>query len=727
MRLEETTTVRARPADVWAVVGDPVNYDDLFGDGLRWRRRGRGAVKVGSRYHSHMRIGSAEVGGLVEVVELDPGRELAWTSINGIEQRGRWRLRDGPRGTTKVTLRFSYQSPGGLWGVIAERVSGPKVRAVLREALRALRERCEPEPQPGAGRGPVDTTGRQIQGLAVLAAAGLLRPQRPDRLIAAGLALHRWGLTMPGGFAAAEARFPGNLAVIDPGGALTFREVEQRSNAVAAGLASLGVREGDSVGLMCRNHAGFVVGMLALGKLGADVLMLNTGFAGPQLREVLRREHAAAVIVDEEFRGLLGDAVLAGRTLVAAGSTGAAGSPSLEEMARTGDRTEPGPPERHSRITILTSGTTGSPKGASRAQPSSIEPAVALLSRIPLRQRETTLVSAPLFHAWGFAHLSLGLLLSSTLVLQPQFDAEAVLAAIDKHRVTALVAVPVMLRRILDLPEEVRSRYDTASLRVVAVSGSALSGALATRFMDAFGDVVYNLYGSTEVAWATIASPADLRAAPGTAGRPPMGTVLRIVDHEGEPVAAGATGRIFVGNDMLFEGYTGGGSKATLDGLMATGDVGRLDSEGRLFVEGRDDEMIVSGGENVFPAEVEELLGAHPAILEAAVVGVPDEEWGQRLAAHVVTRPGASLSEDQVKAHVRGRLARYKVPREVHFLDELPRNATGKVIKRALVEPAGGRADSTDAAPRTAPRPRRAAPRGTARRTAGTRRRAPSG
>ena len=226
--------------------------------------------------------------------------------------------------------------------------------------------------------------------------------------------------------------------------------------------------------------------------------------------------------------------------------------------------------------------------------------------------------------------------------------------------------------------------YDLRALRVIALSGSALPGDLAIEAMDTFGDILYNLYGSTEVAWATIATPQDLRAAPGTAGRPPLGTVVRLLDEHGHEVPAGETGRIFVGNEMVFEGYTGGGGKEVIDGLMSTGDVGRLDQDGRLFVEGRDDEMIISGGENVFPREVEDLLARHQEIDDVAVVGVPDEEFGQRLSAFVVLRPGSALSEQEVQGHVRSNLARFKVPREVFFLDELPRNATGKVLKREL-------------------------------------------
>ena len=241
-----------------------------------------------------------------------------------------------------------------------------------------------------------------------------------------------------------------------------------------------------------------------------------------------------------------------------------------------------------------------------------------------------------------------------------------------------------MMQRIMELPEDKRARYDLSSLKAVAASGSALPGDLALDWMDAVGDTLYNLYGSTEVAWASIATPADMRAAPGTAGKPPRGTIVKLYDEAGAEVKQGETGRIFVGNEMLFEGYTGGGSKDVIDGLMATGDVGRLDEEGRLFVEGRDDEMIVSGGENVFPKEIEDTLARHEAVADVAAIGVEDKDFGQRLRAFVVLEKGREVSAEDLKGHVKQNLARYKVPREIVFLDELPRNATGKVLKREL-------------------------------------------
>ncbi len=535
---------------------------------------------------------------------------------------------------------------------------------------------------------PVHAVGDRVHAARVFAAAGLVKPTRPDRLLRTGLALYRWGPTPAAGYEASAARYPDEPAIIDELGVLSFEEVRVRTNALAHALADRGVLEGDGVAVMCRNHRGFIEATVALSKLGANALFLNTAFAAPQLADVVAREKPVAIIYDQEFAELLSDAGSRRKRFVAwhNDEEEAPDDPTLDDLIADGDPAPVVPPAEKGRVVILTSGTTGTPKGASRSQPETLDPAVALLSRIPLRARETTMIAAPLFHSWGFAHFTLGLLLSSTYVLRRRFDPEATLALVERHRATTLPVVPVMLQRILELPPEVRSKYDLGSLRAVPASGSALPGDLAKRFMDEFGDVLYNLYGSTEVAWATIATPAELRAAPGTAGSAPRGTVLKILDDEGRPLPPSKTGRIFVSNEMLFEGYTGGGGKEVVEGMMATGDVGHLDRAGRLFVEGRDDEMIVSGGENVFPAEVEDLLARHQGVAEVAVIGVDDEEFGQRLKAFVVKKSGAGVEEGELKGYVKSNLAGYKVPREVEFIDELPRNPTGKVLKRELAE-----------------------------------------
>jgi fatty-acyl-CoA synthase len=539
----------------------------------------------------------------------------------------------------------------------------------------------------------VKVTDRVLQKLftaRTLLRAGVASPTRPDRIARVALALHRFGPTPAAGYSISAIRFPDATALVDDLGTLTFAQVQRRTNALAHALRDAGVGAGSSVAVMCRNHRGFVDTTVALSKLGAHAVYLNTAFAAPQIAEVARREQPTAIVYDAEFENLVREAGEGRKRFVAWHDPGEpADDPRLEDLIARGDPSDVDPPFEKGRVVILTSGTTGSPKGAQRRQPESLGPAAALFDMIPLRAREHTMLAAPMFHSWGFAHFTLGMALSSTLVLRRRFDPEDTLSACAQLECTALVVVPVMLQRILELPAETIGRYDLGALRVIAASGSVLPGELALRVMDRFGDVLYNLYGSTEVAWATIAAPKDLREAPGTAGRPPRGTVVKLLDGDGREVPPGATGRIFVGNEMAMESYTGGDNKQVVEGLMSSGDLGHFDAQGRLFVAGRDDEMIVSGGENVFPREVEDLLAAHDGVCDVAVVGVEDEEFGQRLRAFVVLDAGRRATEEQLKDHVRRNLARYKVPREIVFLDELPRNATGKVLKRELARREG--------------------------------------
>src|SRR5215213_4251244 len=539
---------------------------------------------------------------------------------------------------------------------------------------------CMKTPSPGQIAG-------KLQTVATLAGVGIIRPQRPDRLFNAVAALIRWGATPAAGYKAAASRFPDNLALIDESGTLTFKEVHERSNALAHALAAEGVGPGSRVGIMCRNHRGWVEAYVATNKLGANALFFNTAFSGPQMADVARREDPVAIIFDEEFADVLGEASEGRKRFIAWHEPDTDREDrTLDELIAGGDTSDLAPPPEQGKALILTSGTTGTPKGASRKQPQSLDPVAALLERIPLRARSRTMIAAPMFHSWGFAHFTLAMGLCSTIVLKRKFDPEATLSLTASHRCTALVVVPVMLQRILELDDEVLRRYDLSRVKAVPVSGSALPPAVSERWMDLFGENLYNLYGSTEVAWATIATPADLRAAPGTAGRPPRGTVVKLFDAGGNLVPQGATGRIFVGNELAFEGYTGGGNKDAIGGLLSSGDVGHFDADGRLFVDGRDDDMIVSGGENVFPGEVEDLLAGHHAIAEAAVFGVEDDQFGQRLRAVVVLRKGRDVTVDEVKHFVKENLAGYKAPRDVLFVDELPRTSTGKVLKRELRE-----------------------------------------
>ncbi len=498
------------------------------------------------------------------------------------------------------------------------------------------------------------------------------------------MGFQRYGL-LGGAVVAGGLRHGDRAVIIDERGELSYKELDQRTNALANAWREKGLKAGEGVAILARNHRGFLEAVFAAAKCGARIVLLNTSFAGPQIREVAEREGTDLLVYDDEYSETLEgiDDPQRGRYRAWADEPG---DDTLDALIEGGDTSGPAKPGEWPRITILTSGTTGTPKGAPRSEPRSLSLIGGLLSKVPFRAREITELCVPMFHALGFMQAIVGVGLGSTLVGRRRYDPEQTLESLEEHRATAMVMVPVMLSRFLDLGEETIKERDLSQLRILFVSGSALGADLAQRAMKALGPVIYNLYGSTEIAYATIATPADLEAEPGTAGKVVRGSVVKLYSEDGKEVGEGESGRIFVGNFSQFEGYTGGGNKDMLDGLMASGDVGHFDSEGRLFIDGRDDEMIISGGENVFPAEVEELLGAHDDIQEAAAIGVDDEKFGQRLKAFVVLRDGAELSEDEVKGYVKENLANYKVPREVVFLDELPRNPTGKVLKRDLAE-----------------------------------------
>ena len=522
---------------------------------------------------------------------------------------------------------------------------------------------------------------QETWALGHIARAGGLHPMPLRQLGAMSQAMRDYG---PVGAAVSVAalRHGTRTALIDELGTVTYSDLDTRSNAVANAWRKQGLRAGDTVAILARNHRGLLEALFGAAKSGARIVLLNTDFGAVQIREVLGREGADLLVHDAEY----GDAVAALdlRLGCVLSWTDQVHDSSLDSLIGGTDSSPPPAPAQRATVVILTSGTTGTPKGASRTEPRSLLPAGGLLSRAPFRARQVTECCVPLFHALGFGHVMLGLLLGSTLVVRRRFDPQRTLDSLAVNRASALIAVPTMLRRMVDLDAGGWAGKDLSALRIIFVAGSQLGATLCTRAVEAFGPVVYNMYGSTEVAYATIATPSDLAVEPGCVGRAVPGAVVKIFDEHGRECPTGTAGRIFVANGIQFDGYTTGGSKESIDGMMASGDVGHLDKAGRLFIDGRDDDMIVSGAENVFPGEVEEALATHPQILEAAVLGVADDEYGQRLCSYVALRPNETLSEADIKHYVSQRLARFKVPRDVIFVDALPRNSTGKVLKRLL-------------------------------------------
>jgi fatty-acyl-CoA synthase len=531
----------------------------------------------------------------------------------------------------------------------------------------------------------------ELHYLRKIIEAGGLRLEPPQTYAALVAEYRKWGeIGMLPSFNA--RRTPDRAAIIDDEGSLTYQELDEAANALAHGLLAKGVRGGDGVAILARNHRWFAVAEFGCARIGARIILLNSSFSGPQIKEVAEREDAKLLIYDDEYTEDVSKADPPLGKLRALGTTPDSDEPSgstdetLADVIGQNSTSPPPKASKHSSIIILTSGTTGTPKGANRSLPPTLAPIGGILSHVPFKANETTSLPAPMFHALGFLHATIGMFLGSTLMLHSKFKPAGVLKDIEEHQVSAVVVVPVMLSRMLDALEKLDDKPDLSSLRIIFVSGSALGADVAERALKAFGPVVYNMYGSTEIAFATIAEPKHLQHNSSTAGPVVKGVKVKIYDDNGKELPQGEVGRIFVGTFFPFEGYTGGGGKQIINGLLSSGDVGYFDERGLLYISGRDDEMIVSGGENVFPAEIEDLISGHPDVVEATALGVEDKEWGHRLRAFVVKKQDADLDEDTVKHYVRDHLAKYKVPREVIFLDELPRNPTGKILKRELRE-----------------------------------------
>ncbi|WP_280428734.1 acyl-CoA synthetase [Nocardia brasiliensis] len=537
--------------------------------------------------------------------------------------------------------------------------------------------------------GTARKAGTLALGVNVMVKRHLFNPLRLDQAVRSAINVTKLGPFAGVAMHAAQTR-PNAGAIVDEAGELTFGELNEQSNALARGLATQGVRPGDVVAVLARDHRGMVLSLLAAGKLGVRTVLMNTGFAKPQFADVAEREKVKAVLHDSEFLDLMSAipaAIPRILTWVDAKDNADPAIPTIASLI-AGESTAPLPaPAKPGGLVILTCCTTGTPKGAPRDRVSPFASA-QFVDRVPLPHNGTMIMAAPIFHGTGLSQFTLGIALGNRVVFQQRrFDPELTLQNIVKYRADSLVVVPTMLQRILDLDEEVLAKYNPRTIKVIFAAGSAIAPDVVTRTLDYFGDTLYNLYGSTECAVMTVATPEDLRKAPTTAGKAPVGIKIVLLDENRKPITKpNVTGTIFVDNGFAFTGYTDGRTKEVVDGMMSSGDVGHFDADGLLYIDGRDDDMIVSGGENVFPLEVENLIAGREDIFEAAVVGVDDREFGKRLRAFVVPGPDSKRDAQEIKDFVKANLARYKVPREVIFLDELPRNATGKLLRKPLIE-----------------------------------------
>jgi fatty-acyl-CoA synthase len=487
---------------------------------------------------------------------------------------------------------------------------------------------------------------------------------------------------------------PTKQALVWKGHRLTYAELDRRVDRLAHGLSTRhGIGKGDAAVILMHNRGEIVEVQAAMSRLGGGAVSVSWRSTPSELEYLVNHCGAKAVFAEASTA----DNLLAARerlpgvperNFVAVGGRRAGLVPYDEVMSGADAVVKES--DEAGAVIIYTSGTTGKPKGAVRRFPKEQQEAVLrFVLETPIRIEDRHLAVCPMYHSTAFGFIAITMAIGGTVVVAPKFDPEQVLATIERERITTTAMVPTMLHRLVELPEAVVAKYDTRSLRVVFSGGSSLSGALARRFMERFGHVLYNFYGATETGINTLATPDELLRSPGTIGHVVPGNEIRLLDDDGREVARGETGELYVRNAMLVSGYhrDDDATRASMrDGLFSVGDLAHQDAEGLFHIDGRKRDMIISGGVNVYPAEVEEVLMSHPAVGEAAVIGIPDDEWGERVRAFVALRDGASASAEEIVAWAKREMAGPKVPREVVVLPELPKNPTGKVLKRELRE-----------------------------------------
>ncbi len=475
------------------------------------------------------------------------------------------------------------------------------------------------------------------------------------------------------------------VALHDRKGTVTFRELDRTANRVVAALVRVGVEPGQPVALLLRNGREMAAAILGCQKVGYTACPMNTWAQAKELDATLRNAAPSVLIYDTRHAEQVRAAAPEGIVLIAVGDAEDAtdGSQMWDDFLDGATHLPPLPFALHRgapKIIIHTSGTTGTPKGAQRdASSSGLGRMAEVLSVVPFHRTDVIYCPAPMFHSFGLLVFTMATVLGATLVMAERFDPQSSLDDIESSGATAAAFVPVMIKRITQLDGGSRAGFDNSRLRAVMASGSAMSPDLRKAASEVFGPVLYDLYGSTEAGWVAIATPDDMAEEPRSVGRPVPGTEIKLFS-DGEPVPVGEIGEIHVRSEMVFEGYTSGDNRPFIDGHISIGDLGRIDERGYLFIEGRADDMVVVGGENVYPIEVEEAIEAIEGVKEVAVMGAEDPEFGHVLVAYVA----GSVTENDVLEHCRASLASYKVPRRVTLMSELPRTATGKILKRDL-------------------------------------------
>ncbi len=498
---------------------------------------------------------------------------------------------------------------------------------------------------------------------------------------------------------------PDKLAVVDDRGGgnvrkLTYAELEARSNQLSHVLVDLGVRPGQKIVWCGQNSQGIVEMVNASRKVGTTAVPLNYRLSDEEAAYVTDHSDAVVVYVDAAYADLFtrirADVPNVEHVLVFDGDApdGMIACDPLVAAASTEPLPDPTVDEADGATMIYTSGTTGKPKGAYRRRVSSAAQATAMLAFIGYSPDDVYLTTGPLYHSGPGGFMGIALAMGQTIVLQHKFDPEDWLRLLETYRCTSTFAAPTPIRMICHVPDEVMAKYDRSSMRVMIANAAPWSFALKQQYVSKFPpESLFEVYGSTELGVNTILRPEDQMRKPGSCGKEAPMVEIRLYDADGEIVTGTgpeATGELFVRSDSVFADYYKQRDKFEedhRDGFQTVGDIAYRDDEGFLYICDRKKDMIISGGMNIYPAEIEAALEHHPEVFEAAVFGIPSEEWGETVHAIVVRRAGAELDEHEVIAYAREHLARYKVPRSVSWMDELPKTGSGKVLKRELRQP----------------------------------------
>ncbi|MBO0684204.1 MAG: AMP-binding protein [Candidatus Dormibacteraeota bacterium] len=499
---------------------------------------------------------------------------------------------------------------------------------------------------------------------------------------------------MPDVLALQAAAQPEKPALIEGGRVVSYALLNERANRAAYAFHDLGITRGERVATMAFNStAGFEV-TAGLRKVEGVGVPVNFRLRGEELAYVLNDSGARVVCAGPDFVEHV-HAVrkrLSGKpALVALGADVPPGWLAYEDLLQRASAENPAASESEAMgaSMIYTSGTTGRPKGAFR--PNGVAPEFVLQSvqLFGLQSDDVHLMAGPGYHSAVGFFCALTLATGATIVIMPRFDAEEALRLIDRHRVTTTFMAPTLLGRMMDLPQEVRDRYDVSSMRALILGAAPCPFALKERAVPYFGECIYEFYGATETGVNLILRPEEQLKKPGSVGRVSPGQEIRLLDDQGNPVPEGQPGELWVRNGWLasYHGRPDATERSMRDGFFSVGDVAYRDGDGFYYLCDRKIDMVISGGVNIYPAEVEACLFAHPAVRDVAVIGVPDDQWGESVKAIVALQPGAAATEAELIDWCRGRIADYKRPRSVDFVENLPRDQAGKLLKRQIREP----------------------------------------